>query len=453
MVASSGARPAGAPLAGGLAFDVPDALRDEDALAAHQVRELNRVLARARDTPFYRARLSGLPERVDSVAELARYPPTTKADVLADGLAHPPYGSRVRAGRRAIRHVVTTSGTSGAGQEIYPMDAEDEEVVHRMAARGFAWAGVDDDSVVLDTLPLTTTAAGQWYFHGLRLLGATVLCVGTYATERKLEELARFGADTIVGTPSYLLRMAVVAVERGTPAAGLGVRRLVVAGESWSEAWLSRLEALWAAPVFEQYGSTQRAMAWSCPRGALPGGTRGALHALSDHGVYEVVDPESGAPVADGPGELVITPFQSGASPLVRFRTGDRVVVAGPCPCGRPGPRLVAGLADRFDFMVKVRGVNVWPEALDGAIFGVAGVREYTAAVARDDGGREALTVELELELDGADPHAAGAVVDAVRRRVGLNADVVIVAPGSITGDIQGRFAKRRRLVDRRKAT
>jgi phenylacetate-CoA ligase len=437
------------PAAGG-SLDLPPELRDPAALRAHQLAELNRVLARARETPFYQERFAGLPADVRALDQLAAFPTTTKQDVLADIADHPPYGSRARASRASIRHIVTTSGTSGAGEEVYPLDAEDEERVHRMVARGFAWAGVDAASVVVNTLPMTTAAAGQWYYHALRLLGATVLEVGMYPTGRKVEYLRRFGADTLVGTPAYLLHMAAVAQDAGTDPAQAGVRRLVVAGESWSEAWMRRLEERWGARVFEQYGSTQRAMAWSCERGALPGGERGVLHALSDHGVYEVVDPATGAPVTEGPGELVVTPFVGSASPLVRFATGDRVVVTPSCTCGRPGPCLVAGRADRYDFMVKVRGVNVWPDALDRAVFGVPGVAEYVAEVTRDDTGAEALGVALDVPGEEPAGRSAALVAEAIRRVVGLHATVTTVAPGSIASRIEGRFQKRRRLYDRR---
>ncbi|MGI8557867.1 MAG: hypothetical protein ACR2ND_06110, partial [Solirubrobacteraceae bacterium] len=77
-----------------------------------------------------------------------------------------------------------------------------------MAARGFAWADVDESSVVINALPLPMSAAGQWYYHAIRLLRATVLEVGNLPTDRKVEQIHRFGADSVVGTPSYLYRMA-----------------------------------------------------------------------------------------------------------------------------------------------------------------------------------------------------------------------------------------------------
>lgn len=409
---------------------------------------LNLVLARARETPFYRERLAGCPAHVEALAELRGFPMTTKADVLADIAAQPPFGTRLRVPMSAIRHIVETSGTSGTGQEVYALDQEDERLVWDMVARGFTWAGIDQSSVVLNTLPLGTSAAGQWYYHALKLLGANVLEVGSYSTTRKLAYLERFQPDTVVATPSYALRLAVEARRNGIDTVGGSVQRVVVAGESWSLEWMHRLEAEWGARVFEQYGCTQRGMAWTCPAGAVVGDRRGLLHALSDCGVYEVIDPVTGAPVHDGRGELILTPFVSSASPLVRFATGDCVTVVPECECGRPGPCLQAGTVERYDFMVKVRGVNVWPEALDAAVFAIDGVREYEASVETDQDGREQLRVQLELQAQVGDvvPRAQAAILEVT----GLNADVTVVADAAISGAVQDRFKKRRRLYDLR---
>jgi phenylacetate-CoA ligase len=189
-------------------------------------------------------------------------------------------------------------------------------------------------------------------------------------------------------------------------------------------------------------------MAWSCPAGAVSGDDRGTLHALSDFGLYEVIDPATGGPVEEGRGELVLTPFVSSASPLIRFATGDCVSVVPGCECGRPGPCFAAGTVERYDFMVKVRGVNVWPEALDRAVFGVAAVSEYEASVELAEDGRETLGVQIELQMP--DDQAATRVRESIRDITGLGAQVQLVAGDAITQSIQDRFRKRSRLVDRR---
>jgi phenylacetate-CoA ligase len=430
------------------ARDAPAELQDPNALERFQVKRINHVLERARQTPYYAERLRGLPSAVVELAELRAFPVTTKADVLGDLASHPPLGTRTRVPQHAIRHMVSTSGTSGAGQEVYPLDREDEDMVYEMAARGFAWAGIDEGCVVINTLPLGMSAAGQWYYHALRLLGATVLEVGTLTTDEKIQHLRRFGADTLVGTPSYLHRMAMEARRLGFDPAELAIRRFVVAGESWSVRWMRQLEQAWGAKAFEQYGCTQRGMAWSCPAGAVHEHERGTLHALSDFGVYEVVDPATGEPVTEGRGELVLTPFVSSASPLLRFETGDCVTLVSGCDCGRPGPCFAAGSVERYDFMVKVRGVNVWPEALDRAVFEVTAIREYEASVELTEDGRE--TFEVRIELETPDEQAAARVRERIREIIGLSAQVMVVSDDVISRSIEDRFRKRCRLVDRR---
>jgi phenylacetate-CoA ligase len=158
-----------------------------------------------------------------------------------------------------------------------------------------------------------------------------------------------------------------------------------------------------------------------------------------------VIEPTSGEPVGPGEyGELVITPFVAQASPLIRFATGDRVQVADRCECGRPGIGLVSGRVNRFDHMLKVKGVNLWPEALDNAVFSVEGVREYEASVEVDAHGREALTIAVEA----GSPGAADAVATEVRESIGISAEARMVEPGSLA--VSGDFTKRVRLTDRR---
>ncbi len=428
-------------------FELARGLEDESALHRYQLAEANRLLALARRAPFYAEKFKQFPVQFSSLEEWRTLPTTNKREVVADISAHPPFGSRApQVDRRRLAHVVTTSGTTGLGQEVYPISIDDESAIFQMEARGFAWAGVGPESMVLNTLPMTTAAAGQWYYHGLRLLGATVLQVGPLPTDRKVQHLLQFSPDVLIGTPSYLFHLGVRTTELGHDPRALGVRVIVVAGESWDVHWIARLAETWGAPVFEQYGSTQRSMAWTCPRGAVVDGGRGVLHALEDFGLYEIVNPESGEPVAEGQaGELVITPFCSTAAPLVRFATGDRVTVAPPCPCGRPGLGFVSGLVSRYDYMIKVKGQNLWPDALDEAVFS-CGVVEFEAQVELDDRGREILMISVE----GHDPALRDLVAKAVQTRTGLTPRVVNVPPGAVTNGIADNFTKRTRLKDRR---
>ncbi|MBI3966452.1 MAG: phenylacetate--CoA ligase family protein, partial [Chloroflexi bacterium] len=313
---------------------------------------LERVYRRNR---FYRGvfdRAGLRPEDIRWPADFRRLPPTTKADVLADIAANPPYGNRLQAPRRQLVGIVETSGTSGLGQEVYAQTARDRSTYHEMERFGFWWAGVRPGSVVALTLPVTTTAAGQWYYSALLGLRCHLLPLGNYDARRKIAYLERYGCDLLIASPSYLRRLTAVAEELGW---GPRARALMVAGESYSSDWAARVEQIWGAQLFEQYGCTQRGIGWTCERGALPDGHRGHIHLVENLVYCEVVDRASGEPVGPGEeGELVITPLQADASPLLRFATGDRVRWLPPdaCDCGRPFAALEAGTVARFDHML-----------------------------------------------------------------------------------------------------
>lgn len=404
----------------------------------------------ASTNPFYRPRLDLPAGR--TAEDFRSLPVTTKSEVVADCEAHPPYGSRTVCPPEEIRHVVETSGTSGKGREVYALDHGDEEAIFRAEAVGFWWAGARPGSRVLLTLPVGVSAAGLWYYGALRLIGANVFSVGSYPTERKVEVLRRYGADMVVGTPSYVERLASVCEQRGADPRSLGVSSLLVAGEPYSPGWAAMIQERWGATLHEQYGCTERAMAWTCPGGVLRDGELGALHFPAELAHWEVIDPDAGRPVADGErGELIFTPLHAAASPLLRFASRDRVqfVAAGSCSCGRPLPGIRAGGVQRYDDMLKLRGVNVWPVSFDKAVFSVAGVTDYRGVVRRDRDGTEVVEVRVECPPSGADT-IAQSVRDAVRREVGVGVQVLTAGEGELSADVPTGFVKVSRWRDER---
>ena len=400
--------------------------------------------------PFYRPRLS-MPSGRDAAA-FRSLPATSKSDVVMDCDGSPPFGSRSVVRPADVRMVVQTSGTSGKGIEVYPLDDADEAAIVRTEAVGFIWAGVGPGSRVLLSIPIGMTAAGLWYQAALRALGALVLSVGPYPTERKVEALSRFGADLVIGTPSYVNRLTKAVSDAGIDLRSLGVRSILVAGESFSPGWAATIEDKWNTTLYEQYGCTERAIAWTCPGGVVRGEGLGVLHFPPESGYYEVLDRRSGLPVGHGEeGELVVTPFGADASPLLRYTTGDRVrwMTPGSCPCERPLAGIAAGQVQRFDDMMKVRGVNVWPAQFDAAVFSVRGVTDYRGVVSTDDRGAEVLEIRLETSLD---PDKTGAsVAEAVRRATGLTPTVRIELIGTLAGEVPEGFVKVKRWADERK--
>lgn len=402
--------------------------------------------------PFYSRHLGSLPQG-RTAADFRSLPVTLKQDVCDDCSAFPPYGSRTTAARSDIRHFVETSGTSGKGREVYALTDADEINVYRAEAVGFYWAGVRRGSRVFLTLPVGMTAAGLWYYGGLRLLGANVISAGSYSTERKVAALRSYGADVIVGTPSYVQRLGMACAEVGIDPASLGVKSLIVAGESYTVGWATAIQEQWCAVLYEQYGCTQRALAWTCPGGVLRDGKLGALHFVAEFAYCEVIDPATGEPARPGQfGEVVVTPLQAQGSPLLRFATRDRIelVDAGQCSCGRLLHGIRAGGVQRYDDMLKIKGVNVWPAAFDAAIFAVPGVLNYQGQVTRRSDGGEA--IEITVETDTDHNSLIGHIAKAVRQSLGLNVEVQVVPPGELTRRVPEGFVKLPRWRDLRQS-
>jgi phenylacetate-CoA ligase len=411
---------------------------DAEALRALQWGLLTEQVQRAAESPFYRRKFESAgfePSMMASEDDLARIPVTTKDEVCRDAEEVPPYGSRLRVPMERIVEVVETSGTSGLGKEVHVLSAEDRNRTFRMEAFGFVWAGIRPGSVVALTLPVAMTAAGTWWLMTFERLQANCLRLGNIDVETKLDYLLRYQPDILLGTPAYVSRMERVALDRGLDVAAdlPRLRSILVSGEAKSAEWAANRSRAWDAEVYEQWGCCAGAVTWSCEGGMVDGESGLRLMHSQPHLTYlEVIDPATGRHVRDGDhGEVVITPLGTEASPLVRFATGDRAryLSSEQCDCGRPFPGLEAASVSRYDDMVKVRGVNVWPSAVASLLEQHGEVREHLVTVYSDAGGREQLKLEAVVRA-GTPPDRlrslAGVLRNQLKSGVGLNFDVEV---------------------------
>jgi phenylacetate-CoA ligase len=252
------------------------------------------------------------------------------------------------------------------------------------------------------------------------------------SSELRLAMIEKIGATVVCCTPTYALWLAEVAARTSPrPLAGSSVRVLIVAGEPGGSiaATRERIQQSWGARVIDHHGLSEVGpMSFECWEN--PGG----LHFNEAEYICEVLDPATGNAVPDGqPGELVVTNLGRTASPLIRYRTGDIVVRrSGPCLCGRSWARLQGGILARTDDMINVRGVNVYPSAIESVVRLFPEIVEFRSTAAQ----RGALW-ELSLEIEPAPGLTdLSAVVSKLSRQLqealGLTTAVTVVAPGAL---------------------
>ena len=384
---------------------------------------------------FYSAKVNPIPV-LKHLASLSVYsaeaPFTTKQELSEDQRKHPPYGTDLTfpIGRYTRCH--QTSGTGG-GAPLRWLDTTESwdemvrawEEVHRAAGT------VSSDRVffAFSFGPFL----GFWLaFEAAERLGALCLSGGGLGTVARLSALLDQEATVLCCTPSYAIRLAeVAAAEKMDLATRSKVRLILVAGQAGGStpATRGRIEKLWpGARVFDHHGLTETGpVTFECPR------KPGVLHVM-EHAFYpEIIEPASGRAVAPGEsGELVLTTLMRVGSPLLRYRTGDLVRAAREtvCLCGRSELALVGGILSRVDDMVVVRGVNVFPTALEEIVRAWPEIAEYQVRISTVNAMTELL---VKVEADNARPmELAGKLENAFQKALSLRVPVEVVPSGSL---------------------
>jgi len=348
--------------------------------------------------------------------DFGRLPFTRKSEFVDDQAAHPPFGTNLTYPLERYVRVHQTSGTSGA-----PIRWLDTQESWEWWARcwGFVLrgAGVGPGDRVFFPFSFGLFIGFWAGFEGARVLGALAIPGGGQDSPTRLAWIETLGATVLVCTPSYALHLAEIARARSIDLVKLPLRTTIHAGEPGAgiPAVRARIEEGWGARAFDHAGMTEMgAYGYECAEQA-------GLHLIESEFITEVVDPATGAPARDG--ELVLTNLGRVGSPIVRYRTGDHVRLAGtPCACGRTFRRLEGGVLGRLDDMLIVRGVNVFPTAIEGIVRRFADVDEFQIEVFRA-GELEEIRVLVELE----DAAGASRVQEALRAGLGIRLEVATV--------------------------
>ena len=408
-----------------------------DQIAARQAERLARLLQAIEGrNPFYTKKLSeaGIdPHVLELPRDLGTIPLTTKAELVADQEASPPWGTVLTEPLDRYTRYNQTSSTTGRPLRWLDTTQSWQWMLDcwKMVYRAAHVEARDRIFFPFSFGPFL----GFWTgFEAATQLGAHCVPAGGMSSEVRLELIDVLKPDVICCTPTYALRLLEVASgTRGSDStlAESSVRMLIVAGEPGGSIASTRtkIEHGWGARVIDHHGMTEVGPVsfecWENP---------GHLHLNECEYICEVLDPETAHPTPMGEqGELIITNLGRAASPLIRYRSGDLVVaVDEPCICGRTLLRLDGGIRARIDDMVCINGVNVYPAAIEAVLRAVEEIVEYRATIS-SQGALRALVIEVELEPPTPQP---AAVCDDISRRLrealGLTVPVTSVPAGTL---------------------
>lgn len=405
------------------------------AIGASQFEQLRALLsALLGRNPFYTAKFEAAhaPYRVRDLGEFSNHIPfTTKAEIVADQLHHPPYGTNLTFPLEQYSRLHQTSGTSGAPlrwldtPESWDWMLGNWEQVYRAA-------GVTRADRIFFAFSFGPFLGFWTAFESAARLGALCLPGGAMGSAARLRAIFDHQANVLCCTPTYAVRLAEVAAAENLDLTQSPIRLIIVAGEPGGSipATRARLAQLWpGARIFDHHGMTEVGpVTYECPE------QPGRLHIMESSYIAEFIHPETGHAVAAGEtGELVLTTLGRTGSPLLRYRTGDLVRPAhyGLCACGRHDQALDGGILGRTDDMIIVRGVNIYPSALEQIIGGCPAVTEYRVRLLTT---RALPEIEVEVELlPGAEPAQVVSQLETeFDRALRLRVPVTVLPPGTL---------------------
>jgi phenylacetate-CoA ligase len=334
-----------------------------DQIRAEQLARLRRHLPEVlRDNPFWRARL----HEVRGWDDFERLPLTTKDDLVADQSEHPPFGTNLTYPLERYVRVHQTSGSSGT-HPLRWLDTADSWGWWRRvwADHVYPAAGVTPEDRVFLAFSFGPFIGFWSAFGGTEELGALAISGGAMTTEQRVRSMVEMGATVLCSTPTYALRLAEVAQESGVDLVASPLRVTVHAGEPGASVPGTRdaIERAFGASCFDHTGMTELGpTGFSCSQ-------RDGVHMVESEFVFEVI-PEGAEDASETQtGELVATNLGRWGSPLVRYRTGDRVELSRePCSCGSTYAKILGGVRGRVDDMFTVRGVNLYPSQVEDIV-------------------------------------------------------------------------------------
>ena len=362
-------------------------------------------------SPLYRRLLERQrlhPADIKSVDDLGKLPIVTREAFVESQKARPPWGAYSPISQEIWTQdgwlLFTTGGTT-AMPRPFRMTRFDRDQASWLFARAFWGMGVRPG----DVGTFITNYGAHIFFweaqQGLHHLGCPVIALGGADLKRRIDFLRTFGATVLGATASFALFLGEQMKAMGFEPRQSGVKILFNGAEPGAcvPATKRRVEDLWGATLHEFFGATETGMTChSCRFEAAQQERAMNLHFMEDSCIPEVVDPTTLGPVPEGSdGVLVVSGLYSEGTPFPRYLLGDYTrLTTERCGCGRTTARAVGGMYGRMDDMLLLRGVHVYPSAIEDVVRRIPNITEAYEIVVDKRSGQDHVTVRCEPRPD-----------------------------------------------------
>ena len=403
------------------------------------------------NSPFYRRKFDAAGVKPGDIRSLedfkCKIPLTDKSEFIGLQQERPPYGDTIALPLNMVAHHCETSGTTGLPLGI-PYSMLDTVRYGESWVYGFWGLGIRPSDSFYFAFGWGNFAGFWSAYWGARRLGCKIISGGGLDTKGHIAAIGRMKPTVLISTPTFALRMAAVAKEMGVDLSQSSIKYTYHAGEPGPTAlpgMRAQIESAWGAKAGELLGIAEiDAMAPGCPIGD-------GVHVNEMNCFTWSLDPASGAEARDGEiGENIVTSFANTSQPLLNYRTHDLVRRnTNPCKCGRSWAKFEGSVLGRTDFMVTVRGTNVYQTAVENILNQVEGVSMHYELLLTHQDGNDAMTVRFEPD-PGIEENRWAAISEEAGRRIHealhVRLPCAALAPGSLP-----RFElKTKRIIDQR---
>jgi len=421
----------------------PIEIASRDEIAALQLARLKRTLRHVYDNvPHYRKAfdVAGMhPDDLHALADLGRFPFTTKADLRANY----PFGMFAVPHAQVVR-VHASSGTTGKPTVVGYTKA-DIETWADVVARSIRASGGRPGMRLHNAYGYGLFTGGLGLHYGAERLGLTTIPISGGMTERQVQLIVDFAPDIITVTPSYMLAILDEFRRQGRDPRKTSLKVGIFGAEPWTTAMRAEIEQAFDMHAVDIYGLSEvigPGVANECVE------TKDGLHIWEDHFYPEIVDPVSGKVLPDGAtGELVLTTLTKEAMPVIRYRTRDLTRLL---PGTARSVRRMQKITGRSDDMLIVRGVNLFPTQVEEQILKVRGLSPHYQIVLTREGRLDQVEVLVEAApantAEEARKASAAELGHHVKGLIGITAKITVADPGAVERS-QG---KARRVIDKR---